>query len=459
MAVYAVVIIFFCSRGSRYNAYYWAALFISLVCLPYLNAAIRGKFIIYEPIYLYPVGLIFSYTIFLFVPLEDIMLDPVSVSEVMFLLCVGIASFLSGYKMGDFLPIGKKLPLERFMIPEKYFPQLPVILYFLGWIFRAIFEPHIGILPIFGFTNMLGWQIVTILVRNSISAGLMIDAYLYFLPARSAAEIVKKQKYITRLLFFAVTEVFFIFFIDKMRESLVVVIFYTLMVYVITKKKIPYLTVIIFVVLFVSFVMPYTLAYRTEFDDKGSPRDALSFANEIIMDKEVYAEWREGALKRVSNSLVVAELCYRRKSENPDVRVYKNLFDYISRFVPRFIWHNKPVIDYNEIGRKIGMVAPNDERTCISVTSIARCILDGGIPVVNVIIIFFITGIILKTYWVWLVVRPKESLFPFIIYINLLYTWLRDEELAITLHSNIALIAYIYILLVFVRRKRYARTS
>ena len=60
------------------------------------------------------------------------------------------------------------------------------------------------------------------------------------------------------------------------------------------------------------------------------------------------------------------------------VNTFNNAFDYLARFVPRFLWPSKPSIDYNKIGRDLGLLHEGDYSTSIGITLLAGFIMGGG---------------------------------------------------------------------------------
>lgn len=454
--------IFFYIRGEAYElaAYRWGALFIFSASLPYLLAALKKKFIFYEPVYLFLGTFLFTHTACMFLSLDEVGLDFEILTRIMQLLPLGVIAFLLGYGFGVPKQVAGKLPLSSFVIPKDRLKDLPAKLYFVGWIMRclpflanviSIAIPYYGYVIADGIRQTQGWQLTSIIMTNSIYAGIMLDVYLYFSGHDPELRIARRTKYLRRFLFFLILELFYVFNFAFMKEPMVVPIMLTFAMYIKTRKKIPFIPLIVGIALIVGVVMPYLEGLRHYGRN-------LKVGFDVCAETVFKKQYLEGELpmaqkhiiKRISNPISMSVLTYDLRRSDLKPKLYNDIFAYFALFIPRFLWPNKPIVDTNLLGKEMGIILESDGTTSVGLTLVGSFILSGGIYVV--IIGMFFVGIILRTYWEWLVIRARDNVLSFIIYFLILYPWLRNGVFSRSLHSNISLLVYLYFLTRFLKR-------
>ncbi|MFH1868863.1 MAG: hypothetical protein ABH843_07820 [Candidatus Omnitrophota bacterium] len=437
---------FFYFRGVLNEVYYWAALFIFIALPVYLIAALRNRFIIYEAVFLILFGFTVNYTAVLFWNPDTInSYDHEGVVSVMKLLIGGTLFFLVGYYIKAGKILAAKLPIRNLLISREQILRFSLKFYFVGWFLRIVFQ-------ILGVPLFEGWRILSTVMGGSVHTALMIDAFVYFSSAEFSMPASQKKRILARLMFFLVLEVVYAIIYTGMRELVILPFILIFVVYIKAKKKIPYILIITFIIFAVTFVMPFIAAFRSKHWFGGTATESFKHAFATISDKEESIKGNEAALKRLSSSLYLAVVCIEKKKEGLSVQTYENPMDYVSRFIPRFLWPTKPYVDYNLIGKKLGIIGEGDVSTSVGLPLMASMILNNG-PV-GAILTFFIIGIIGRILWEWLIVRTGANLLAFIVYFNTIYLWMRDEEFYVSLHSTLSFIIYIYIFFGFVSRSK-----
>lgn len=461
--------LFFYSMAMSHNfkPCYWAAGLTLAVSIPYAVAAISGKFIPYEGCYIFLASLLVSFTAYFFLPFEKIDMNPASLDYAMKLAFGGVLFFLTGYYAVFGRAIAQALPLRRFMIPDPLLSKIPLKLYFIGWLLRLVprlSELGISILEkigIFGLpmkllNKMQGWEITNMLTSYGICAAFMIDTYLCLSASGHGpgSRALRINAFI-RLSIFLSIEVFYSFF-GGMAGNIIRPIIFVLLAYMKVKKRIPLIPIVLVAVFFILYVVPFVKTFRAQYWYGADAKTSINYAQGLLSDKNNLSTKQDETLKRLSNSLEMAVICYEMRKEGRKVSSYhQDLSGYFSRFVPRSLWPNKPVVNYNEIGREIGMLSPNDYVTSIGLTFIGGLIMDSG--TFGVIAGMFLLGILVRIMWHWFVIRSDGNMFAFAIYSIIIYRVIFPEDFYAILHSIIAFIIYAYFLSAFVNRGYYKR--
>ncbi len=440
------------------QVYYWTALFIMAAAIPYVSALLRKRFIFYEGIYLFLAFFLVCHIARLFLNIDEITLELSSATEIIKLLIIGTVSFIVGYEFFLCRLAAQGLPIRNFFVANEYLTKFPLTLYLTGWALRLMprlvvrmFPPGSIISKIIESFN--GWQIVIFLMITSIYMALMIDAYIYFCNLGSKVHIFKKEKYLYRIIFFFTAEIIYGLLITGMKENILIPIILMLVVYLKARKKIPFIYIMLITSIFVVLFMPFTGTFRKmreNYEYTSTAKCAIETV-ENVFNKENFQDELVKAVKRVSAPLEMSVVSLELYQEGVEIKTYKDAADYLSRFVPRFLWPTKPSVDYNRIGKEMGILSEEDYTTSISPTLIGGLILNYGFY--GVFIGMFIAGLIIRTYWEWLVVRTDGNLFSFIVYFLALYSWIRLDEITIILHANIALFLYVFVIVTLMKRK------
>lgn len=450
-----------------FKPYYWAAGLALAASIPYARAAISGRFTPYEGCYIFLASLLISFTAYLFLPLEKIDMNPASLNYAMKLAFGGALVFLIGYYTIFGMAIAQALPLRRFVIPDPLLSKIPLKLYFIGWLLRliprlselgiSIFE-KIGIfgLPMKLLNKMQGWEITNMLTSYGICTALMIDTYLCLsVSSHEPGSRASKVNAFTRLSIFLLIEIFYSFF-GGMAGNVMRPLVFVLLAYMKTKKRIPLVPVVLITIFFIFYVVPFMKTFREQYWYGTDAKTSINYAQGLLSDKNKLSDRQDETLKRLSNPLEMAVICYEIRKEKREISSYHHgLPEYFSRFVPRFLWPNKPSINYNEIGREIGLLDPNDYSTSIGLTFIGGLIMDSG--TFGVIAGMFLLGILVRIMWHWFVIRSDGNMFAFAIYSIIIYRVIFPEDFYAILHSIIAFIIYAYFLSAFVNRGYYKR--
>ena len=455
--------VYFFMKGTSSEIYLWVSAFIILASLPYLWALQTRRFVPYAGIYLFLAGFIVTYIIyFFFLPpgqfvsfsqAESSAVKKYDISILIFVIksaCLGIIAFIVGYTIG----LGKKfagmLPLKNFIVNDEDLARLPLKLYILWMIVK--------IPPFFNILMPTTFQfIMNALGDTSINIALATDTYLYFSQKNSPIRYVKNRskKYLFRVVIFLSGFLFVCFYSGFSGPMMAPIVFIGL-VYIRIKKKISFSLIISMAVaaaLFISFVVPFTKQFRkNRYTENLNFEQSVDDAFKDMADSNT-TYLQKASIGRLSNPLEMAIVCSSLALEGKKIIVYNDFIDFLSRFIPRFIWPDKPSVDYNMIGRELGVIGWWDYKTSISPTLLGGLILNGRI--FGVIIGMFLVGILIRVYWDWLMVRSQDNFLSFIIYLILMYFWMGgNEDLVISLHSNIALLVYIYLFMGAIKRKR-----
>lgn len=456
---------FFCDRAIEHGltGYYWAAALLLVCSIPYLLATIRNDFIPFEGIYLFLGGIIVGFTAYLFLPVNEIDLDPKSWEYAMKLATMGSSAFLLGYWTVFGRSISRALPLRRFIISNRNLMKLPPKLYLIGWALRIspiflsaaveLFE-RIGIIgmPLKVLQKMQGWEISSMLVTYGICAGLLIDAYLYLIYFKENPRKRQRRNIFSRLTLLFLAEIIYGFF-SGMAGPVIRPVILLLLVYIKAKNKMPIFVIAIVLSLFIFFAVPFIKSFRELYWYGNTTKISVQHAVSEVSDKEKLSNMQKATLKRLSNPLEMAIISYDTRKEGRAVKTYEDLPGYLSRFLPRFLWPNKPIVDYNRIGRELGILGQEDYTTAVSLTLVGGLIMDNG--TYGVLIGMFIAGIIVSVLWNWLVVRAGGNMLAFVIYAILIYRWVFPDDFYAVFHSMVSFVIYAYLLVTFINRGYY----
>jgi len=464
--IHLAVALYFYSKGLHYHLipYYWTA-GLALTCpIPYFLALIKGRFIPYEGSYIFLAGILVSFTAWLFLSPDKIDLNLESWNYAMKLAFTGSLVFLVGYYTALGRAIGNIIPLKRFVVLDSILPRLPLKFYCIGWFLRMmprLTELGIGTLarieifslPMKILDMMQGWEITNMFTSYGICAALMIDTYLVF---SSQARLTKNQKrmILARLTILLSVEIFYSFF-TGMAGNVIRPLIFIALAYVKSKKRIPIIPIILVALFFIFYVVPFVKTFRDQYWYGADARNSINYAKDKLSNENELSSRQDKTLKRLSNPLEMAAICYELRKEGRKVTMYQDNMMYFSRFVPRFLWPNKPVVDYNQLGRDLGMLHEDDHSTSIGLMFIGGLIMDGGTA--GTITGLFILGILLKILWRWLIVRSNENMFAFTVYSILIYRFIFPEDFYAVIHAALSFIIYAYFLSAFVNRGYYKR--
>lgn len=420
----------------------WAAVFSLVASIPYINAIKKKNFIPYEAIFVFMGAFGFSYIFPLFLSVGKVynleILRFVIKMAVLSIICVSI-----GYriKIGDM--IANRLPLKNFIISDKKVLGLPMKFYLL-WIaldIYALINPNIK-------PNIrAAWYSM---IRLSIYVGIITDAYIYL---SQRVTVKNKGPFLIRLIFFYLLWCISCFlegFSGKMLEPLILIF----LIYVKEKKKIPVVFIIslfIFGNIMLRYITPFTKAFRSQRWYGTSIEESVKYAqiNFKEQDKVVRVATSES---RASNVLEITLVCVQARHEGTKARVYNDFMSYISRFVPRFMWRNKPEFDYSKAARQLRILHSRDYATAVSIPMLGSFVLDGGVT--GVIVGMLLVGVALRILWSWLVIRSGENFLTFIIYLIVIPTWtFGGEDLGTVLVCTVTFVGYAYLLLGIINKK------
>lgn len=466
--IHLAVTLYFYYKGLYYQLipYYWAASLALACSIPYFLAMIKKSFIPYEGSYVFLAGILVSFTAWLALSPDKIDLNLESWNYAMRLAFAGSLVFLVGYYTAFGRAIGNIMPLKRFVILDPILPRLPAKFYCIGWILRMmprLTELGIGTLArveVFGLpmkilNKMQGWEIMNMFTSYGICAALMIDTYLAFSPQ---PQLTKNQRNIVlaRLIILLSVEIFYSF-LSGMAGNIVRPLIFIALAYIKAKKKIPVIPIILIALFFIFYIVPFVKTFRGQYWQGAAAKDSINYAKNELSGKDDLSRKQDETLKRLSNPLEMAAICYEIRKEGRNVIMHQDSAAYFSRFVPRFLWPDKPVVDYNRLGRDLGMLSKNDYTTSIGLTFIGGLIMDSGTT--GVIIGLFILGILLKILWQWLIVRSNENMFAFTVYSILIYRFIFPEDFYAIIHATLSFIIYAYFLSAFVNRGYYKRVN
>jgi hypothetical protein len=421
---------FFYYRGRFYDAYYWAAVYMITMSLPFLHAFLTDRFILYEGVYIYLVlAAIFTLPT-MFLSTDKIELDPAVLASVMKYFSAGVIAFLIGYNCGLGQKIAAILPTKPLSVSKDVLNRASNILYLIGWLSRFF----LFLLRSF-HAQIHGWQITNTIINDSILIALMIDAY--FILSYSDT----KEKRIKRLIRFPILFILEIIrnFASGMARDVTLPFAMIIAVYLKARKKVPVFSIIIMAIIFLTVINPLTKAFRLRYWEGVSFKESFQYSVKTVSGATTDEKAME-AIKRLANPLEMAVYCYEIRTRGVKVGIYRDFLDFISRFIPRVLWPDKPIVDYNLLGKKLGVLPLSDYKTSAGVPLVAMLILSMGF--VGVIVGLFLTGIIIRCYWHWLMVRTNEVLFAYILYLKLMITWSGEYEFMGTIYGNVAVIVY-----------------
>jgi len=433
---------FFYQRAVYIQAYYWAALFALVASLPYIIAIVTNNFILYESIYLFLGGFFLCHTAALFLPLADIEYNPDALTAAMRFAVLGTLALILGYKLNLGKIIAAKLPLKNFIISESLLFKVPAKFYFV-WLLLVIL-PQMRIIRIPGYL----FAMIDALRRLLLFTAIMIDAYIYFSKPKPGEMVRRKGKYLLRIILFSAAYLIQTF-LDGFSGKMAILFALLYFVYIKVNKRISLgltIALILFMMAFLTYIVPFTKAFRSSYWYGASISESINYAYEN-KDKETEEDKIKFSVKRFSAALEMAVATSQLQEEGMSYYLYNDLIAFVARFIPRFIWRNKPTsFDWNKIGRNLGIIAEDDYHTSIGLPLLSGFIIGGG--GISVFIGMLCTGVILRIFWEWLVVRPGENFLTFSIYSILLYTWMfGGGEFGAMLVCSTMFLAYGYILL------------
>jgi len=437
---------FFYQRAVYIQAYYWAALLVLVASLPYVIAMATNNFILYEAIYLYLGGFLLSHAAALFLPLADIEYNPDALTAALQFATLGILALIIGYKLKLGKIIAARLPLKNFVINESLLLRVPAKFYF-AWLLLAIL-PEIIRMPNYLFA------MVDALRRLLLFAAIMTDGYIYFSKPNPGETARRKNKYLLRIILFSaayLAQVFLSGFSGQMAMPFALLYF----IYIKVKKRIPLgstIILVLFTMLLFTHIVPFTKAFRSSYWEGASISESIDYAYEN-KGVETDEDNIKNSIKRFSDPLYMAVVTSQLQKEGRSYYLYSDLVAFIARFIPRFIWRNKPTsFDWNQIGRDLGIIEEGDYHTAIGLPLLSGFIIGGG--GISVFIGMLCTGVILRIFWEWLVVRAGENFLTFSIYSILIYTWMfGGAELGAMLVCSTMFLAYGYIFLGVIKVK------
>jgi len=460
LLLHAAAAVFFYSTGAMYKLtpYYWASMLTLAASIPYIVAVIKNRFFPYEGIYLFLAGHLIGFTAWLFLDPHSINLNIESWNYAMNIAFTGTLIFMVGYASIFGKAIANTLPLRRFVVLDQALYKIPMKLYVIGWALRAIprlsefgitaFD-KVGVLslPMKILNMMQGWEITNMLTSYGISAALMIDTCLYLSGKNKKAQG-------SRLAIFLILEISY-GLLSGMAQNATRPIIFVFLAYIKTRKKVPLVPITLILILLVFYLVPYIKTFRQQYWHGEGLSQSVEYTTANLSDEDKLALGRDQAIIRLSNPLEMAVVCYEARLSGRRLSTYEGLPEYISRFVPRFIWPNKPSVNYNKIGRDADILNPDDYSTAISLTLIGGLIMDYG--TYGVIAGMFLVGILLRMLWQWLVIRPMGNTFTFAVYSALIYRFIFPDDLYGILHGVLSFVIYTYFLARLVNRSYYKR--
>jgi len=439
---------FFYQRAVYMQAYYWAALLVLVASLPYVIAMVTNNFILYESIYLFLGGFLLCHTAALFLPLADIGYNPDALAAAMRFAVLGILALIIGYKLKLGKAVAARLPLKNFVISESLIFKVPAKFYF-AWLLLVIL-PQAKIVRLPGYL----FAMVEALMRLLLFAAIMTDAYIYFSKPKPGEMVRRKGKYLLRMILFSAAYMVQTF-LGGFSGRMVILFVLLYFVYIKVNKRISLgltISLILFTMLFFTYIVPFTKTFRSAYWGGASISESINHAYEN-KNKETDESNMKFSIKRFSEPLNMAVVTSQLQKEGMNYYLYDDLVAFVARFIPRFIWRNKPTsFDWNQIGRDLGIIAEDDYRTSIGLPLLSGFIIGGGR--ISVFIGMLFVGIVLRIFWEWLIVRPGENFLTFSIYSILLYTWMfGGAEFGSIMVSSTMFLAYAYIFLGVIKVK------
>jgi len=429
-------------KGSGSSAFFWTALAVIASALPYLFAFFKRKIIFYEPIYLFLSGTIFTYIAYLLFSSKALELDQEALAYVMTACTFGAVAFTIGYKLnfGNFL--AKILPIKNYMVDEKILGKICLKLYGLWLIFTIL-----PFLPLGGLLDSMK-SLFQNLMMFVVLGGVMIDIYLYAIASKAD---IGRYKYLLRS--FLLACVYFVqCFLSGFSGAMASVFGVTIIAYIKGKNTLPsipkIIAIIVTLVVFLGYIVPYTKIFREAHWQGENIGDSLEYANDefitLSQDDKI-----EVSLTRFSDPLFMGLKCHGLRKQNVNISRYSGFLSFLARFVPRFIWKDKPVsFNGNQVGRELGVIQEDDFTTSISLPLLSNFILNGGLW--GVILGMLGVGTILRLYWEWLIIRTGGNFLAFVVYFIILFSWIfGGDEIGSLVVANVGFLGYLYIFLGF----------
>lgn len=438
---------FFLQRMAYIDAYYWAMLFVIVASLPYIAALVTGRFILYESIYLFLGSFVLAHTAALFLPLEYIDYDPDGLTAAMQYAIWGTIGFIIGYRLRLGRVLANRLPIKNFTMSETFLYRVPGKFYFLWLILFLV--------TLFDIVRLPGSMIAMVdAIKNLlILVAIMIDSHILFNKAE-AEDKTKKRKCLFRIILFSglyLIQSFLSGFAGEMAVLFIVIF----LVYIKAKKRVPVFSIIALALtafLFFAYVAPFTKAFRNYYWKGMSLSESIDLASQSMSEKEYETSTVE-SVKRFSAPLEMTVLTSQLWEGGRRFYLYRDLTAFIARFIPRFMWPNKPAsFDWNKIGRDLGILDRNDFYTAVALPLLSGFIIGGG--AMSVFIGMILVGVVIRTLWEWLIVRSKDNFLTLSIYLILLYMWMfGGNEFGSMLVCSVMFAAYAYIFLGLIRSK------
>jgi hypothetical protein len=454
----------FFSYGKSYNidAYYWAMLLTIIISIPYFIDAIRLNFVIYEPKYLFLEAFLVCGTSVMFLNVDLIDLDVVLWAQVLRLFCIGVTAYLIGYGSQIGKVMAKVTPCSIFNKMEFSDYKIPIFLYLLGWSLRVAYMCLVRFDPLGpllrSFNSVMGWQVISIVFTQSIYIALMLDCNSVFSNVHPVDNW-KRKKTFLRFLILLGCELIYSFTAIGMKESVMIPLLLVFVIYMKATRKIPKILLVGVVVMYVGLVMPFMNSVRAEREGHNDFQDSMEGAYEDLFVDENIAERRQEAISRISNSLEMSIRCLEARVIGNSFKTFSDPLSYVVTFVPRVIWPDKPSVNYNEIGKKLGILNDDDFKTSIGLTMMGGIAMNYG--TMGAVIFMFLTGALHRFYWEWLIVKTGDNFGAFIVFFLLMYVWMRLPEIGFAINANASMLVYLVIFLriMFYRRTREDRIS
>ncbi|MFH1790469.1 MAG: hypothetical protein ABH885_00590, partial [Candidatus Omnitrophota bacterium] len=425
----------------------WGLAVIVVALFVFLFAFMHKGAVLYEAVYLFFMGHMLIYLPAVFLMPPDTNLQPEHVSKALMALSFSLIAFIAGYGSALGKVLAEFLPLRNFMMTEKKLAQIPQKLYFL-WILIMV----VNILPGIRFPSVF-FAMTQVFAILLIQTALMIDARFVFTNDAKVWQLDIRHKARVRLIVF-----FAAYAVECLASGfsglIMIPIALICIVYIREKRTFPVRGIVILFILIMlmfSYVIPACKIYRIIDKTEYGLWDRVSMACKIT-SMNSNRERIERSFIRYNNVFMITVICEDLREKGIKPVIYRGFYDVISRFIPRFIWRGKPKIsiDANEVGRRLGILQETDRGTSVSLPLLGGFILWGGLP--GAVAGYFFVGLLMRMFWVWLVVRSGSNFLSFAIYSAICFGWiLGGLFFSAQLICTTTFIAYSYILSGFLK--------